>query len=114
VYGTDIGVSLKPTKNLILKTIFWHLLSEQEFVYVGDAGIVEPSGRSRRLGVDVIARYQINKWLYSDLDISFARARAIDEKKGEDYIPLAPLFTSIGGLTAKANNKLSASLRYRF
>jgi outer membrane receptor protein involved in Fe transport len=114
VYGTDIGVSLKPTKNLILKTILWHLLSEQEFVYVGDAGVVEPSGRSRRLGVDVIARYQINKWLYSDLDVSFARARAIDEKKGEDYIPLAPLFTSIGGLTAKVNNKLSTSLRYRF
>jgi CarboxypepD_reg-like domain/TonB-dependent Receptor Plug Domain len=114
VYGTDIGVSFKPTKNLILKTILWHLFSEQEFVYVGDEGVVEPSGRSRRLGVDVIARYQINKWLYSDLDISFARARAIDEKKGEDYIPLAPLFTSIGGLTAKVNNKLSASLRYRF
>lgn len=114
VYGTDIGVSLKPTKNLIIKTILWHLFSEQEFVYVGDAGVVEPSGRSRRLGVDVIARYQINKWLYSDLDISFARARAIDENKGEDYIPLAPLFTSIGGLTAKVNNKLSASLRYRF
>ncbi len=114
VYGTDVGVSLKPTKNLILKTIFWHLLSEQEFVYVGDAGVVEPSGRSRRLGVDVIARYQINNWLYSDLDVSFARARSIDEKKGEDYIPLAPLFTSIGGLTAKVNNKISISLRYRF
>ncbi len=114
VYGTDIGISMKPIKNLYVKTIFWHLYSQQEFVYVGDAGIVEPSGASRRFGVDVLARYQINKWLYSDIDITLARARSVAEKKGEDYIPLAPLFTSIGGLTAKVNNKFSASLRYRF
>jgi outer membrane receptor protein involved in Fe transport len=114
VYGTDIGISMKPVKNMILKTIFWHLYSEQEFVYVGDAGIVEPSGASRRYGVDILARYQINKWLYGDVDISLAKARSIAEKDGENYIPLAPLFTSIGGLTAKINNKISASLRYRF
>jgi outer membrane receptor protein involved in Fe transport len=114
VYGTDIGISMKPVKNMILKTIFWHLYSEQEFVYVGDAGIVEPSGASKRFGVDILARYQINKWLYSDVDISLAKARSIAEKDGENYIPLAPLFTSIGGLTAKINNKFSASLRYRF
>ncbi len=114
VFGTDIGISAKPIKNLILKTIFWHLQSEQEFVYVGDAGIVELSGASRRIGADLIIRYQINKWLYSDLDISIAKARTISVSKGEDYIPLAPLFTSVGGLTAKLNNKLNASLRYRF
>jgi hypothetical protein len=114
VYGTDIGLTLKPAKNLYIKTILWHLFSEQEFVYVGDAGVVEPSGASRRFGVDVITRYQINKWLYSDVDISIAKARSVAETKGEDYIPLAPLFTSIGGLTAKVNNRFSASLRYRF
>lgn len=114
VYGTDFGITAKPIKNLYIKTIFWHLFSEQEFVYVGDAGVVEPSGASRRFGVDVITRYQINKWLYSDIDICLAKARSVSEKKSEDYIPLAPLFTSIGGLTAKVNNKFSTSLRYRF
>ena len=114
VVGTDIGISTKPTKNLIVKTIFWHLYSEQEFVYVGDAGIVELSGASKRIGADIIMRYQINKWLYSDVDISIAKARTINAKKGEDYIPLAPLFTSVGGLSAKINNRLNASVRYRF
>jgi outer membrane receptor protein involved in Fe transport len=52
--------------------------------------------------------------LYSDVDISIAKARSVAEKKAEDYIPLAPLFTSIGGLTAKVNKTFSASLRYRF
>ena len=114
VYGTDIGITLKPIKNLFIKTIFWHLFSEQEFVYVGDAGVVEASGKSRRIGVDFITRYQATKWLFADIDISLAKPRAVEKSKGENYIPLAPTFTSIGGLTAKLDNKLSASLRYRF
>jgi hypothetical protein len=112
VYGTDLGLVLKPNPNFFLKTTLWHLYSQQEFVYVGDAGIVEPSGRSRRFGIDVLARYQLNKWLFADVDINVTKA--IDEEKGEDYIPLAPSFTSIGGLSAKFSNKINASLRYRF
>ena len=114
VFGTDLGIILKPVKALVLKTTLWHLYSQQEFVYVGDAGIVEPSGKTRRMGVDVSARYQVNSWLYADMDINLTRARAIGEPKGEDYVPLAPAFTSIGGLTAKSKNGFSGSLRYRF
>ena len=114
VFGTDLGVIVKPNKSLVLKAALWHLLSEQEFVYVGDAGVVEPSGRSRRMGIDVSARYQFNRWLFADVDVNLTRARSIGEAKGEDFIPLAPLFTSIGGLTAKTKEGFSGSLRYRF
>lgn len=114
VFGTDLGVIVKPNNSLVLKAALWHLLSEQEFVYVGDAGVVEPSGRSRRMGIDVSARYQFNRWLFADVDVNLTRARSIGEAKGEDFIPLAPLFTSIGGLTAKTKEGFSGSLRYRF
>ncbi len=114
VYGTDLGVILKPVKNLIIKTAIWHLYSEQEFVYVGDAGIVEPSGKTRRMGIDLSGRYQFNAWLFADMDMNLTRARAIGEAKGEDHVPLAPSFTSIGGLTMKSKNGFSGSLRYRF
>jgi outer membrane cobalamin receptor len=114
VYGTDIGATINLSKAIQFKTIFWHLFSEQEFVYVGDAGIVEPSGASRRLGIDFSSKFQLSKWLDADMDISLAKARLVGEKNGENYIPLAPLFTSIGGFTAKVGNKLSGSIRYRF
>jgi outer membrane receptor protein involved in Fe transport len=114
VYGTDLGVILKPAKKLVLKTTLWHLYSQQEFVYVGDAGIVEPSGKTRRMGVDISARYQLSSWLFADLDLNLTKARAIGEAKGQDYVPLAPSFTSIGGLTAKLKNGFSGSVRYRF
>ncbi|MBC7873870.1 MAG: TonB-dependent receptor, partial [Ferruginibacter sp.] len=114
VFGTDLGVIAKPSRNLVIKMALWHLFSEQEFVYVGDAGIVEPGGKTRRAGIDVSARYQFAKWLFGDVDINFTRARAIGEPKGEDYVPLAPSFTSIGGVTAKFKKSFSGSLRYRF
>lgn len=113
VYGTDIGIVLKPVKNLVLKTAFWHLYSEQEFVYVGDAGIVEPGGKTRRMGIDLSARYQFTTWLFGDIDLNFTKARAIGAAKGEDYVPLAPAFTSIGGLSVKMKNGFSGTLRYR-
>ncbi|MFT3703554.1 MAG: TonB-dependent receptor [Agriterribacter sp.] len=113
VFGTDLGVVLKPNKQLLLKAALWQLYSQQEFVYVGDEGIVEPGGRTERKGVDISARYQVNKWLYADVDVNYARPRAIDEAKGQDYVPLAPTFTSIGGLTMKAK-AFNTSIRYRY
>lgn len=114
VYGTDVGIVLKPVKNLLVKTAVWHLYSEQEFVYVGDAGIVEPGGKTRRMGIDVSARYQFASWLFGDVDLNYTKARSIGVAKGEDYVPLAPAFTSIGGLSAKMKNGFSGSVRYRF
>lgn len=113
VYGTDLGIILKPVSKLILKSALWHLYSEQEFVYVGDEGIVEPAGKTRRMGIDLSARYQFCNWLFGDVDMNFTKARAIGEPKGQNYVPLAPSFTSVGGLTMKSKNGFSGALRYR-
>ncbi len=114
VFGTDIGIILKPIPSLVVKATAWQLLSEQEFVYVGDAGIVEPGGRTTRLGMDLSVRQQLRSWLYADMDINITRARAMDNAKGSHYVPLAPSFTSTGGLTVKLKNGFSSSVRYRF
>ena len=114
VYGTDLGIILKPAGELLLKAILWHFRSEQEFVYVGDEGIVEPGGKTRRLGIDLSARYQFSSWLYGDLDVNYTKARTIGAPKGAGFIPLAPSFTSIGGLSAKLKNGFSCSIRYRY
>lgn len=113
-YGNDLGFVWKPVHNLLLQSAFWHLWMEQEFVYVGDAGVVEPGGRTRRLGVDFSARYEPVKNWYVDVNLNWAKPRAIDEAKGEDYIPLAPVFTSIGGITYKKRDGFSGSFRYRY
>src|SRR5690606_19879417 len=71
-YGTDLGVVLKPAPELLLQAAVWYLHLDQEFVYVGDEGVVEPGGRSRRMGLDLSARYQPVKWLYIDVDANYS------------------------------------------
>ncbi|NCT11025.1 MAG: TonB-dependent receptor plug domain-containing protein, partial [Flavobacteriia bacterium] len=89
-YGLDFGNIWKPTKNLVINTAAWYLFSEEEFVYVGDAGIVEPSGKSERFGLDVGLRYQLTNNLFFTSDATVTKARSLEEVLGEDFIPLAP------------------------
>ena len=113
-YGLDFGNIWKPSKNIVLNTALWYLFSEEEFVYVGDAGIVEPSGKSRRFGLDVGIRYQIREWLLLDTDATFTKARSLENVAGQDYIPLAPQVTLAGGLSLTNLGKFSGGIRYRY
>ena len=113
-YGSDLGLLIKPFPKLLINAAAWYLWLAQEFVYVGDEGVVEPSGRSRRYGVDVSVRYQITRHLFADVDLNTAKPRALDAEATQNYLPLAPTFTSTGGLSLKSNNGFSGSLRYRY
>jgi hypothetical protein len=113
-YGTDAGVFIKPIKNILINAALWQIRLQQEFVYVGDEAVVEPSGRTQRYGVDVSLRCQALPWLYADFDGNYSHGRFIKDAEGQNYIPLAPTFTSIGGLTASFKDGLKASLRYRY
>ncbi len=113
-YGADLGAILKPTNRLAINAALWYLYLEQEFVYVGDAAIVEPSGKTQRLGVDVGARYQALDWLYLFADVNYAHGRSIDDPEGENYIPLAPDFTSAGGIIIDNLGRFSGGLNYRY
>ncbi len=112
--GSEVGSTFKPFRNMLVTTSFWYLYLQQEFVYVGDESVVEPSGKTRRMGIDLGLRYQITKWLYADMDVNYANPRALGVPEGENRIPLAPNFTSIGGLTVKTEKGLSATVRYRY
>ncbi|RNC86930.1 MAG: TonB-dependent receptor [Winogradskyella sp.] len=113
-YGADLGTVWKPFPNVVVNSALWYLFLEQEFVYVGDAGIVEPSGKTRRYGLDLGLRYQMNDWLFLDADATYTNARSIDEPDGEDFIPLAPDFTFTGGLSVDNLDNFSGGLRFRY
>lgn len=112
-YGADFGAFVKPFPRLLVNVAAWILDLEQEFVYVGDEAVVEPSGKTRRYGGDLSARYQATDWLFIDLDMNYTVPRSRQAAEGENYIPLAPTFTSIGGITTKFGKGFNASLRYR-
>lgn len=113
-FGTDFGIIYKPFPKLLINSALWMLNLEQEFVYVGDAGIVEPSGRSSRKGIELGLRYQLNDYVFFDADANYTYGRSIDEPKGQDYIPLAPDFTTTAGISLKNYKNWSGGLQYRY
>lgn len=113
-YSFDVGGIFKPIEKVVINAALWNLFLEQEFVYVGDAGIVEPSGKSQRYGLDFGLRYQLTDWLYLNGDINYTYARSSEEPKGVDYIPLAPDLTSSGGVSFRDLSNFSGGLSYRF
>jgi outer membrane cobalamin receptor len=113
-WGADVGVLLKPTPRLLINAAAWWLYLQQEFVYVGDEGVVEPSGKTRRIGIDISGRYQFCASLFGDVNINLARPRSLNAGKGENYIPLAPTLTSTGGLSWQLKNGIKGSIRYRY
>ncbi|MEM6830072.1 MAG: TonB-dependent receptor, partial [Bacteroidota bacterium] len=68
--GFDLGTIYRPFDRLIIDVAYWQLYLQQEFVYVGDAGIVEPSGKTQRTGVDVGVNYQLTERLFAFVNIN--------------------------------------------
>jgi outer membrane receptor protein involved in Fe transport len=91
----------------------WVLDLESELTYVGDAGTTEPSGRTRRLGLDVEARVRLAEGLWADADLNLAMGRFRDEPEGANLVPLAPTFTTMGGITWQPGADFRGGARYR-
>ncbi|HYG50478.1 MAG TPA: TonB-dependent receptor, partial [Flavobacteriales bacterium] len=113
-FGYEGGSTFKPFKKLLVNVAVWSLALESELIYVGDEGIVEASGRTQRYGVDFGLRYQLGTYLFLDGDINLNRGKLVDEPADANRIPLAPTFTSIGGISWKKPTGLNGSLRYRY
>ncbi|HEX8657786.1 MAG TPA: TonB-dependent receptor, partial [Hymenobacter sp.] len=111
--GYEAGSTFKPVPSLVVNAALWALHLQNELVYVGDDGNVENTGPTQRYGLDLAVRYQLSRRFFLDNDLNYNRGRQTEAPAGANYIPLAPTFTTIGGLTYKQPNGLSASLRYR-
>lgn len=113
-WGSDIGGIFKLGRKAMLQTALWYLWMKQEFVYVGDEGVVEPGGKTQRIGWDLSLRYELSKNLYADADFTVTNPRALEVDKAESYLTLAPRFTSVGGITYRKEKGWNGSLRYRY
>ncbi len=113
-WGADLGLNIRPMKSVYFNMAAWWLGLDQEFVYVGDEAVIEPSGKSRRFGLDLSARHQINSWLSYSADLTITKARFVDELEGEDLVPLAPKETGLIGLFVGKKSGLRVSTEWRY
>lgn len=110
--GTELGLRTDLTKYLHVVAAAWLLDLDREYVYVGDGGFTELSGRTRRYGLDVETRATLTPWLSADADLNLSRGFFRDEPDEADSIPLAPRLTSTGGITVLHPKGYEGSLRY--
>jgi len=113
-YGLDLGGIWKPTTRIFLNAAYWILHLDQEFVYVGDEGVVEPSGQTIRHGVELSSRVQLTPALFFNLDANYTDARAVNAGDGGDRIPLAPNFVLQSGLSYSQQSGPYGGLSVRY
>lgn len=111
--SADFGTNFKLGKRLFVNAALWYMTLQTEYVYSGDDGMIGPSGRTRRAGVDISARFQLLAWLFADTDLNLACPRYVDLPRGKNYVPLAPSVTSTGGISIHGLKGFSGSVRYR-
>ncbi|MCC6244586.1 MAG: TonB-dependent receptor plug domain-containing protein [Gemmatimonadaceae bacterium] len=112
--GGEIGVRTSASRGFRSSASLWVLDLDSELLFVGDAGTTEPQGRSRRAGVTVASFWQPYRALTVDADISFTRARFVDEPAGVQSVAGALNNVIAAGVTwAPVSRRPFASLRVR-
>lgn len=113
-YTTDLGTVFKVSDKLLFNAAIWQIYLDNEYVYSGDGGSLEFSGKTQRVGFDFSGRYQPIPSIYFDVDVNYAHGRSVDDPEGENYIPLAPAWSSAAGITYMNKAGINGSLRYRY
>jgi len=112
--GAELGTRFSLGKNVLISLAGWFLHMEEELVFVGDEGSTEISGETRRVGLDAEIRMQLANWIWADIDLNLSDGRYINEPAHANYIPLAPRFTSQGGISFLHPSGFEGALRYRY
>ncbi|MEO5931548.1 MAG: TonB-dependent receptor, partial [Candidatus Kapaibacterium sp.] len=111
--GAEVGFRYGGPNDLISgSAAAWMLNLESEFVYIGDEGSTEASGRTHREGIDLELRINPVRWLALGADATISRGRSVDDAEGKNYIPLAPNLTISGNALFHLDN-FSAATRLR-
>jgi outer membrane receptor protein involved in Fe transport len=89
--GAEVGLRTEIVPGLQSSLALWQLKLGSELVFSGDAGDTQPSGASKRYGLELNNHYVANRWLLLDADVAISRAR-FDTDQGDApnagrYIP---------------------------
>lgn len=114
--GSEFGLRTAPLKGWNSSLSVWQMKLDSELVYVGDEGVSEPKGGSRRYGVEW-SNYvtPFEGWIL-DADLAWSRARFIEPNSanGGSKVPNAIPLTASLGLGVDKGGPWSGGLRLRY
>ncbi|MGR8921223.1 MAG: TonB-dependent receptor [Gammaproteobacteria bacterium] len=109
--GAEVGLRTAFVDGLQSTLALWYLELDSELVFVGDAGTTEPSGESRRYGVEWSNFYRATDWLTLDLDVAFTQPEFTGV--ADDEIPNSVGRVVTAGATVDFPGGVFGSLRLR-
>ena len=112
--GAEFGVRTALIPGLVSTVSAWGLDLASELTFDGDTGETDPSGPTRRYGIEFSNFYHVTKWLALDGDVSFTHARYLEETNGGLYIANSIGTVVSGGMAINAGEGWFGSLRGRY
>ena len=112
--GGEVGVRWEPNDTFNLSAAVFALDFDSELIYVGDAGISEPSDPTERHGVEVAAFWNPVDWLAFDASYAYSHTRFKDAPAGLDRVPNTVEGVAAAGVTWLPGDGWEGSLRVRY
>lgn len=111
--GYELGLRSEPLPGWHTTLALWRLDTASELLFVGDAGITEPSRPGRRHGIEWSNLYVANTWLAFDADLAASKARFRGDDPAGNRIPGAVAFTANLGVTVDDRGPWFGAFRVR-
>lgn len=113
--GAEIGVRTRAVEQLQTSLSLWMMDSDSELVFAGDTGGTEPTGPSRRSGIEWANYWTPASWFILDADVAISRAQYKDpSSSGGAYIPEAIEQTVSIGAAVTDYDDYFGGLRLRY
>jgi hypothetical protein len=112
--GAELGLRARPLPRWNTALSLWWTELDSELVFVGDEGVTEPRGASRRHGLEWWNDVAPNDWLSLDADLALSHARFVEPADGGTRVPNAiPVSASLGA-AADRGGPWFGGLRLRY
>ncbi|HEX5141894.1 MAG TPA: TonB-dependent receptor [Dehalococcoidia bacterium] len=112
--GGEIGMRWEPNDTFNLSGAVFMLDFDSELIYVGDAGISEPSDPTRRYGFELAAFWNPVDWLAFDASYAYSHSRFQDAPSDLDRVPNTIEGVAAAGVTWLPGDGWEGSLRVRY
>ncbi len=112
--GYEVGLRSFWQDQFNLSLVLWRLELDSELIFVGDSGSTEPSGASKRQGLELTSYYYFDHHWTLDLEYSISDSIYATEPKSANLIPGTIDKVVQLGLSGQWDNGLFGSLRMRY
>lgn len=112
--GAEIGLRAAPLSGWNTSLSVWQMDLASELVFIGDEGITEPKGASRRHGLEWSNYLTPADGIIVDADLALSKARFKQAPASASHVPNAIPLTASLGLTADRGGPWYSGLRLRY